>query len=1024
MPMSTATFDTPATAAETGYGDSRQTTMVRRFVWKEARMVRGLWLALVGMGAIVQWVVNAFAPPAMDQALLLFSIALGATVLYAVGAAATSFSVEHEDETYDFLAGLPARWWPLYIGKLAVVIVSCVAMAKSLSIIGWVLCGFDTPGAQDTRTALGLLGVAVLEGIAWGTLFSLLVKRPLVAAMLTLVVGAVAVNVIVTWSSSYAVASLNPAAYLEVLPMRLAVVAIVMLASCVIARGWLVAGRTASGSFSTSGRWKSIWPWLAARFWPASISENRGSRAAMLSRLVWQTWRDGRTLLLVPLGVGLLLLLGVTAVIEMLTVASEPTAAALVCSVFLVPALYGALAFSADQRRERYRYLSEHAGRPRYVWLARHIVWLGTLVVIALAFFLVMFALVLVMFRAANARFTEGFVRWGQHPPEIDFGFIVATSFAIQGTLLAALGIPTAYSLGQLCSILMRSEILAAFLALVLSVLLSAWIALLFVWQLSGWLFLAPLAAGLMLATWLRTPDWIAGRNNWRSWAKPVLAVGAAVSLVAVALPAARLLQVRKYPVSIAQFSPLDGPPSRETAVMYREAVELLNTRPSNIPLDRWMKREFMDDDRFISRVRIDETKIPPDQLADFRAARATYQKQVGEAQAAAIKLASEASARQFCYFDFDVAQITSLFSVESYRELNELLALLSSIEPVEPFDRLLAALRMSAHLSAGQPSVVWLDQAKREQLILRKVGEWTAYEGRTREELESALAQLTEHFRVGRLLQETLYADHRLVKDAILARQPSLVLTREPDSLANQLAFMANELPWERERALAALETITRQNAADAQELSHVVGNSSNRELGNTTLRRWLRPRGIHRETWPETWLVACPAAATSYLTRFEYAARSPVHELYRAFCDGETCRRAAQLQIALAMFRLDHGEYPALLAELVPDYMESLPLDPYLGQPFQYEPHGLDRPLVPWSNYSPFEEIAPFTPLVWSVGPGNARLKVHDRRLVRPGRDDAEGAAIEISELVYIIAVEEDGWWGEPALVFPLAD
>ena len=170
--MSTAIVNTPRAAADVPHVE-----IFRRFAWKEFRMLREMWLAVLVTGAMVQWLVKTFTPVS-DQAMTLFVLALGATVLYAIGAASTIFSVEHEERTYDFLIGLPATWWPLFAGKLVIVLASAVVLAACLTISGWMFCGFDTPGGNGALAALGLLGVAVLEGIAWGMLFSLVVKRP------------------------------------------------------------------------------------------------------------------------------------------------------------------------------------------------------------------------------------------------------------------------------------------------------------------------------------------------------------------------------------------------------------------------------------------------------------------------------------------------------------------------------------------------------------------------------------------------------------------------------------------------------------------------------------------------------------------------------------------------------------------------------------------------------------------------------------------------------------------------------
>jgi hypothetical protein len=148
----------------------------------------------------------------------------------------------------------------------------------------------------------------------------------------------------------------------------------------------------------------------------------------------------------------------------------------------------------------------------------------------------------------------------------------------------------------------------------------------------------------------------------------------------------------------------------------------------------------------------------------------------------------------------------------------------------------------------------------------------------------------------------------------------------------------------------------------------------------------------------------------------RWEYQARSPVHKLFRAYCDIETCRRAALLQIALAMFRLDHDVYPDRLSELVPDYLDSLPTDPYSGDPFQFEPQGVDLPL---QNLN----LDPMTPFLWSVGPGNARLRQSDNTVWEQNTGDPESDRLPTQVKVYVVTSEEQYWWGEAGLVFPLA-
>jgi hypothetical protein len=112
--MSTATLQ-PASSVDT----VAAWPLVRRFAWKEFRVLWVLWIAAGILGLIIMLSVQLFTPPAADRAAFLLSAALAAATLYGVGAAAASFAIEREEQTYDFLASLPATWGPVYLGKLA-----------------------------------------------------------------------------------------------------------------------------------------------------------------------------------------------------------------------------------------------------------------------------------------------------------------------------------------------------------------------------------------------------------------------------------------------------------------------------------------------------------------------------------------------------------------------------------------------------------------------------------------------------------------------------------------------------------------------------------------------------------------------------------------------------------------------------------------------------------------------------------------------------------------------------------------
>ena len=86
-----------ATNSSTALGRTDfSTTMFWRFVWKELRMIRSLWAAVAIMGFLVQCAERMLLLNSGEVPFILVRTALASAVLYAVGAASTAFSVEHE----------------------------------------------------------------------------------------------------------------------------------------------------------------------------------------------------------------------------------------------------------------------------------------------------------------------------------------------------------------------------------------------------------------------------------------------------------------------------------------------------------------------------------------------------------------------------------------------------------------------------------------------------------------------------------------------------------------------------------------------------------------------------------------------------------------------------------------------------------------------------------------------------------------------------------------------------------------
>ena len=112
--------------------------------------------------------------------------------------------------------------------------------------------------------------------------------------------------------------------------------------------------------------------------------------------------------------------------------------------------------------------------------------------------------------------------------------------------------------------------------------------------------------------------------------------------------------------------------------------------------------------------------------------------------------------------------------------------------------------------------------------------------------------------------------------------------------------------------------------------------------------------------------------------------------------FVDFETAKRATMLTLALQAYRLEHGELPSSLSDLVPKYFDELPIDPYSHRDFVYFPSGIPEPSTDeergqfnyWST--PSSPTMPNVPCVWSPG---ATLRTMVERQIIPGQFEADG-------------------------------
>lgn len=267
-----------------------------RFIWKEYRTLRGFWLSALVIAGVLQALAFAIAPANSDPTASIFGIALAAAALYAVGVAATSFSMEHEEETYGFLTSLPARWTPLFAGKFSFATTSALALAIALQITGWVIAGMNTPSRSNYLELLATFGFAIVELLAWGTLFSLILRQPLLAALLAIAAESLALTWAVNTFAEGNLPAMVLASYAAVLPVRFAIGACIAVASVLVARHWLVLDRRSGQANAEVAKSVSTSPSTLGeliRFRLASLRSSACLPASpAFSHLLWQAWRQ------------------------------------------------------------------------------------------------------------------------------------------------------------------------------------------------------------------------------------------------------------------------------------------------------------------------------------------------------------------------------------------------------------------------------------------------------------------------------------------------------------------------------------------------------------------------------------------------------------------------------------------------------------------------------------------------------------------------------------------------------------
>lgn len=550
-----------------------------RSLWKELRAVRPLAIGVfvlaaitsVALGELLEFHYNTAIG---NQARLWGVVAFFAAALHAVGAAAALLAGEREDGADQFYEAVVAPPATIYAAKVLAIVASSAGIVAAMWLAATVL------GNSGALRAFALMGGdggvwMVWLGLVWGVLAALLCPQPLLAAVLGIALASIASHLLVEAAYHLSRGRIS-SHYLDGIWLYLPATLAVFVLDARLGVRWATPGRTARrawrrrnsvatgredeaaachGSVSRAVDATSSDALTAHRAVARAGAAGAGRRekplrSAMLARLAWQTWRENRWTLLAAIAVGVLLVPAVELPLWFVRDQGARWLPPLPMSLLFVPALLGAMAFRADHRRGSYAFLDHKAARPRLTWLVRQAWWLTAAV-------------------ATAAAVTAGLAIWGAwatpevltrqilgHWPVFNLDSPAADAIALNQTTagirqvagLAWGGWLAAYGWGQLCSLTIRRDVLAGFVALLGAAAINATAWVMWAWDLRGAALLLPVGVATLAISWYVVPPFLAGRARWLDWLKPVATLGVGLAALGWAVPQARLQQVAATP--------------------------------------------------------------------------------------------------------------------------------------------------------------------------------------------------------------------------------------------------------------------------------------------------------------------------------------------------------------------------------------------------------------------------------------------------------------------------------------------
>jgi hypothetical protein len=299
--------------------------------------------------------------------------------------------------------------------------------------------------------------------------------------------------------------------------------------------------------------------------------------------------------------------------------------------------------------------------------------------------------------------------------------------------------------------------------------------------------------------------------------------------------------------------------------------------------------------------------------------------------------------------------------------------------------DRYVAAERIALHTRQCWP---WLDVADTFEIrVCEQLTSWAACAGQKPDRVLAARRTMEEQWRDPPPYCDYIKRNYLLAFRILEGDHEALRELRGSTDEPSYVNF-TRWLPWERARALRLLNKLTAEEFARCRQTEAVLA------VGGFVPPRPDVENSLWRSKDPTDNIVGL---------------NLPFGNLDH-WLTVETHRRGTRLVLALEAWKLDHGGLPQSLEDLKGKYLDQLPVGPYTGSAFRYEPKGLPYYVAwLWQSSLDTKTLEPGRPFVacdsWSTK-GYRPSSDGDPRPPE-GRTGADSSRTEVWEGVWVFPI-----------------